>query len=249
MPLRDAHRFRAVGLPARHREGVRDDACAGPQLLQQLGLQLVYEEGEQVDRHHGRAPEVGREDIALLERHSPGHPGTARVLARERHQPRVNLHAEAARAELLRRGDHDAAVARAEVHHEIVLAGAGEREHALDHFVRRGDEGRPLAAVLRLGGSNGHAAEQDCRQWGLHGPVCSNSIPHPAATGKKKPGRSRALMAAKDLLRGFLAFGFRLRLALFRGLFGGSGRISSIMGDMAKGIKSFKKGLSEDDEA
>lgn len=31
-------------------------------------------------------------------------------------------------------------------------------------------------------------------------------------------------------------------------LFGGSGKISSIMGDMAKGIKSFKKGLSEDDE-
>lgn len=32
-------------------------------------------------------------------------------------------------------------------------------------------------------------------------------------------------------------------------VFGGSGRISSIMGDMAKGIKSFKKGLSEDEEA
>lgn len=31
-------------------------------------------------------------------------------------------------------------------------------------------------------------------------------------------------------------------------VFGGSGRISSIMGDVAKGIKSFKKGLSEDEE-
>jgi sec-independent protein translocase protein TatA len=31
-------------------------------------------------------------------------------------------------------------------------------------------------------------------------------------------------------------------------VFGGRGRISSIMGDMAKGIKSFKKGLSEDEE-
>ena len=30
--------------------------------------------------------------------------------------------------------------------------------------------------------------------------------------------------------------------------FGGSGKISSIMGDVAKGIKSFKKGMSEDDE-
>jgi sec-independent protein translocase protein TatA len=32
-------------------------------------------------------------------------------------------------------------------------------------------------------------------------------------------------------------------------MFGGSGKISSIMGDVAKGIKSFKKGMSEDDTA
>lgn len=31
-------------------------------------------------------------------------------------------------------------------------------------------------------------------------------------------------------------------------IFGGSGRISSIMSDVAKGIKSFKKGLSEENE-
>jgi sec-independent protein translocase protein TatA len=31
-------------------------------------------------------------------------------------------------------------------------------------------------------------------------------------------------------------------------MFGGSGKISSIMGDVAKGIKSFKKGMSEDDQ-
>ena len=31
-------------------------------------------------------------------------------------------------------------------------------------------------------------------------------------------------------------------------LFGGKGKISDIMGDVAKGIKAFKKGLSEDDE-
>ncbi|MEO1476540.1 MAG: twin-arginine translocase TatA/TatE family subunit [Pseudomonadota bacterium] len=30
-------------------------------------------------------------------------------------------------------------------------------------------------------------------------------------------------------------------------LFGGRGRISSIMGDMANGIKSFRKGLAEDE--
>ena len=32
-------------------------------------------------------------------------------------------------------------------------------------------------------------------------------------------------------------------------LFGGRGRISSLMTDMAKGIRSFRKGLNEDDEA
>jgi sec-independent protein translocase protein TatA len=31
-------------------------------------------------------------------------------------------------------------------------------------------------------------------------------------------------------------------------VFGGRGKLSGMMGDMAKGIKSFKKGLSEDDE-
>ena len=31
-------------------------------------------------------------------------------------------------------------------------------------------------------------------------------------------------------------------------VFGGRGRISSIMGDMAKGIRSFRSGLQEDDE-
>ncbi len=37
-------------------------------------------------------------------------------------------------------------------------------------------------------------------------------------------------------------------LAVVLLLFGGSGKISSLMGDVAKGIKSFKKGLQEDDE-
>jgi sec-independent protein translocase protein TatA len=32
-------------------------------------------------------------------------------------------------------------------------------------------------------------------------------------------------------------------------LFGGRGKVSELMGDFAKGIKSFKKGLSEDDKA
>lgn len=32
-------------------------------------------------------------------------------------------------------------------------------------------------------------------------------------------------------------------------LFGGKGKLSDIMGDFAKGIKSFKKGMTDEDEA
>jgi sec-independent protein translocase protein TatA len=31
-------------------------------------------------------------------------------------------------------------------------------------------------------------------------------------------------------------------------VFGGKGKVSDLMGDVAKGIKSFKKGMAEDDE-
>jgi sec-independent protein translocase protein TatA len=40
-----------------------------------------------------------------------------------------------------------------------------------------------------------------------------------------------------------------LVLAVGLVLFGGRGKISELMGDFAKGIKSFKKGLSEDEKA
>jgi len=39
-----------------------------------------------------------------------------------------------------------------------------------------------------------------------------------------------------------------LVLAVGLVLFGGRGKISDLMGDFAKGIKSFKKGLAEDDK-
>lgn len=38
-------------------------------------------------------------------------------------------------------------------------------------------------------------------------------------------------------------------LAVVLILFGGSGKISSLMGDVAKGIKSFRKGLQDGDDA
>ena len=38
-------------------------------------------------------------------------------------------------------------------------------------------------------------------------------------------------------------------LAVVLVLFGGKGKIPELMGDFAKGIKSFKKGMSDDDAA
>jgi len=39
-----------------------------------------------------------------------------------------------------------------------------------------------------------------------------------------------------------------LLIAVILLLFGGRGKISDLMGDFAKGIKSFKKGMSDEDE-
>ncbi len=46
----------------------------------------------------------------------------------------------------------------------------------------------------------------------------------------------------------FSIWHWMLFLAVALLLFGGKGKISDIMGDVAKGVKSFKKGLSDDDE-
>jgi len=48
---------------------------------------------------------------------------------------------------------------------------------------------------------------------------------------------------------GFSIWHWMIVLAVGLLLFGGRGKVSDLMGDLAKGIKSFKKGLSEDDTA
>ena len=48
---------------------------------------------------------------------------------------------------------------------------------------------------------------------------------------------------------GFSVWHWILFLLVALLLFGGSGKISSIKTDVAQGIKSFKKGMAEDDEA
>ncbi len=51
------------------------------------------------------------------------------------------------------------------------------------------------------------------------------------------------MFGAKSLMHWIIVLG------IFFVLFGGRNKISDLMGDVAKGIKSFKKGLNEDDSA
>jgi sec-independent protein translocase protein TatA len=51
------------------------------------------------------------------------------------------------------------------------------------------------------------------------------------------------MFGAKSLMHWIIVLG------IFLLLFGGRNKISDLMGDVARGIKSFKKGLNEDDSA
>jgi sec-independent protein translocase protein TatA len=62
-------------------------------------------------------------------------------------------------------------------------------------------------------------------------------------------GRAYAPVDAEDWCMGSMSiWHWIIVLAVGLLLFGGRGKISELMGDFAKGIKSFKKGLSEEDK-
>jgi sec-independent protein translocase protein TatA len=65
------------------------------------------------------------------------------------------------------------------------------------------------------------------------------------AGGVHGPGGADRIMA----MGSFSIWHWMLFGAVALLLFGGKGKISDLMGDVAKGVKSFKKGLAEDDEA
>ena len=57
-----------------------------------------------------------------------------------RMRSRVDVDAGRLDAVLLRRGDRDAAVARAQVVEHVAFLHVGEAQHLVDHLLRRGDE-------------------------------------------------------------------------------------------------------------
>ena len=58
----------------------------------------------------------------------------------------------------------------------------------------------------------------------------------------------RRLQIGKAAMGSFSIWHWMLFVAVALLLFGGKGKISDIMGDVAKGVKSFKKGMADDDE-
>src|SRR5216683_308299 len=71
-----------------------------------------------------------------------------------------------------------------------------------------------------------------------------------ASGQSRETRRACGLVDAEELRMGSMSiWHWILVLAVGLLLFGGRGKISELMGDFAKGIKSFKKGLTEEEKA
>ena len=125
MALREPHLAHRVGFPALHVKRVRDDARPGLHVVEHARLQFVDELRQQVDGHDARARQVCSQRILHAEFGTLRNARAARVLARQRDQLLVEVHAQSARAEALRGGNHDPPVARTEVDDVVVAAGTG----------------------------------------------------------------------------------------------------------------------------
>jgi hypothetical protein len=102
--------------------------------------------------------EVGLEQVLVAELHQAGHAVLFRVLVGFLDALRVDVDADRADSELLRRRDRDAAVARAKVVEHVALLDVGKPQHLVHHLLRRGHEddvGCLVAARLRLGNVKG----------------------------------------------------------------------------------------------
>jgi sec-independent protein translocase protein TatA len=77
------------------------------------------------------------------------------------------------------------------------------------------------------------------------GPICDISrlsSRYPESQGK------RELQGELNMLGGMSWIHWLIVLAVVLLMFGGRGKITQVMGDFAKGINAFKKGLKEDDK-
>src|SRR2546421_9411824 len=143
------YRLLHVGLPVAHRERVRRDARAGLE-AEQLWPELQVDVRQQEHGDDGRLREIGLEEIGLHELHAVGDARRARVVPGELDHVRVVLDAHRPRA-ALRRGDHGAPVARAEVDDEVLRRHARHVEHLVDHGLWRRHPDDVLARLPDFG--------------------------------------------------------------------------------------------------
>jgi len=112
---------------------------------------LIVHIGQQVARDHRRFAKVGLKQVLLDEARAVGHAFLFRVGIGDLQEVGIEVHPEAARAVLLRRGNDDASVARAEVNHEIVRADFRHFQHCVDHHPGRRHVDHVAAPFLRSG--------------------------------------------------------------------------------------------------
>jgi sec-independent protein translocase protein TatA len=62
------------------------------------------------------------------------------------------------------------------------------------------------------------------------------------------PQKARQTILGEWLMGSFSIWHWLIVIAVVALLFGGRGKISELMGDVAKGVKSFRKGLGDDEE-
>ncbi|HKW38308.1 MAG TPA: hypothetical protein VJO54_10910 [Burkholderiales bacterium] len=129
---------------------------------------------QQVQRDHGRFPDVGLEQIAPDELHPIGHPFVLGARFRQRDQLGLELDSHSARLEALGGRDHETPVAGTEVVDHVAGTDVGELQHLVDDHPGGGDVGTGvvvlLPGVLPRGGQRGaeHRGGGDAAQEGRH---------------------------------------------------------------------------------
>ena len=92
-----------------------------------------------------------------------GHAALLRLVVRQPDELGIDVDAEPARLVLLSRREHDDAVARAQIHHEIVRADLRHAQHLVHHDLRGGHVGPAGALQLDVGGRS-EASEGECAE-------------------------------------------------------------------------------------
>ena len=113
-----------------------DHARAGIQFARQFWPQTGIEIFAEVEHHHGRFPQVEREQVALLDAHAAGDASLARRDTRAFDQYRIDLDADAACSAVACCGDDDSAVAASKVEHRVGSDDAGKLANRIQGLLR-----------------------------------------------------------------------------------------------------------------